>query len=152
MIPINRALELYNALLKFPRVNLGIFPTPIHKLNNLEKRISHDSLWIKRDDLTGLAFGGNNSNLVSFRNAIHKKCDTMVYSQFNQTCCMTAAANKLRLLHTSLCDDSPRNNKETLCNQLLVILIISGKKIYLLKRSIWKTWQKALRLPAASHI
>ncbi len=126
MIPINRALELYNALLKFPRVNLGIFPTPIHKLNNLEKRISHDSLWIKRDDLTGLAFGGNKTRNLEYLlgDAIHKKCDTIIVPGPIQSnlCCMTAAAaNKLGLHCIQVFnDDKPSKiTGNSVLNQLL---------------------------------
>jgi len=45
--------------LNFPnKLSLGIFPTPIHKLNNIS-RILGCNVFIKRDDMTGIALGGN---------------------------------------------------------------------------------------------
>ena len=43
---------------KVPYFQLGFFPTPIHRLNNLSKEFPGYNLFIKRDDQTGLAFGG----------------------------------------------------------------------------------------------
>ena len=42
----------------FPRVSLGVFPTPIQKLENISALL-HTNVYIKRDDLTGLGLGGN---------------------------------------------------------------------------------------------
>lgn len=41
-----------------PKVSLGIFPTPVHRLDNLS-RILGAEIFVKRDDMTGLALGGN---------------------------------------------------------------------------------------------
>ena len=40
------------------RVSLGIFPTPVQRLENIS-RLLHTQVYIKRDDLTGLGLGGN---------------------------------------------------------------------------------------------
>jgi D-cysteine desulfhydrase family pyridoxal phosphate-dependent enzyme len=42
-----------------PRVELAFLPTPVHPLPRLTAELDGPELWIKRDDLTGLAFGGN---------------------------------------------------------------------------------------------
>jgi D-cysteine desulfhydrase family pyridoxal phosphate-dependent enzyme len=42
----------------FPRLELGFFPTPLHRLDRLSAALGAE-LWIKRDDLTGLGGGGN---------------------------------------------------------------------------------------------
>ena len=42
----------------FPKVSLGIFPTPIQRLENISRRL-HTNVYIKRDDLSGLGLGGN---------------------------------------------------------------------------------------------
>lgn len=47
-----------NGLKKFPKVPLGIFPTPIHQLENLSRMLGVE-LYVKRDDMTGLGLGGN---------------------------------------------------------------------------------------------
>ncbi len=41
------------------RVSLGFFPTPLHKLENLNRILDGPELYMKRDDYTGLALGGN---------------------------------------------------------------------------------------------
>ena len=40
------------------KVSLGVFPTPVHKLENIS-RLLGTQVYIKRDDLTGLGLGGN---------------------------------------------------------------------------------------------
>lgn len=42
-----------------PHLSLGNFPTPVQRLSNLERALGFASLWIKRDDLSGLLGGGN---------------------------------------------------------------------------------------------
>lgn len=42
-----------------PREPLGFFPTPLHPLPRLSAHLGGPGLWIKRDDLTGFALGGN---------------------------------------------------------------------------------------------
>jgi len=42
-----------------PRVGLAQLPTPVHTMPRLSAHLGGPELWIKRDDLTGLAFGGN---------------------------------------------------------------------------------------------
>ena len=40
------------------KVSLGVFPTPIQRLDNIS-RLLGTNVYIKRDDLTGLGLGGN---------------------------------------------------------------------------------------------
>lgn len=42
-----------------PHHSLGNFPTPVQRLSNLERALGFESLWIKRDDLSGPLGGGN---------------------------------------------------------------------------------------------
>ena len=42
----------------YDKLPIGIFPTPIHRLDNLSRELNID-LYIKRDDMTGIALGGN---------------------------------------------------------------------------------------------
>jgi D-cysteine desulfhydrase family pyridoxal phosphate-dependent enzyme len=42
-----------------PREPLGFYPTPLHPLERLSAHLGGPRLWIKRDDLTGFALGGN---------------------------------------------------------------------------------------------
>ena len=47
-----------DALNRFEKIPLGLFPTPIQRLDNLS-RLLNTNVYIKRDDLTGLGLGGN---------------------------------------------------------------------------------------------
>ena len=41
------------------RLNFAHLPTPIEELPNLSKALGGPRIFVKRDDQTGLAFGGN---------------------------------------------------------------------------------------------
>ncbi len=50
---------------RFPRIRLGHVPTPLDAAPNLGAALGIE-LWIKRDDCTGLAFGGNKVRQLEF--------------------------------------------------------------------------------------
>ena len=43
-------------ILSLPRLPLGVYPTPFYKLENISARYGKN-IWIKRDDLCGVALG-----------------------------------------------------------------------------------------------
>jgi D-cysteine desulfhydrase family pyridoxal phosphate-dependent enzyme len=49
-----------------PRIHLANLPTPIEAMPRLSAHLGGPSLFIKRDDLTGLAFGGNKTRKLEF--------------------------------------------------------------------------------------
>ena len=51
---------------KFGRIKLGHFPTPIEYLENLTHYLNGPKIYIKRDDCTGLATGGNKTRKLEF--------------------------------------------------------------------------------------
>ncbi|MDD5936857.1 MAG: D-cysteine desulfhydrase family protein [Clostridiales bacterium] len=54
-----KEIELAEKLAALPKVSLGFFPTPLHKLENISKDLGVN-LYIKRDDFSGRnLFGGN---------------------------------------------------------------------------------------------
>jgi L-cysteate sulfo-lyase len=53
-------------LARFPRVRLGHFPTPLEAMPALSKALGGPKLFIKRDDCTGLASGGNKTRKLEF--------------------------------------------------------------------------------------
>jgi D-cysteine desulfhydrase family pyridoxal phosphate-dependent enzyme len=65
-----------------PRTSLGFFPTPIHALPNLSARLAGQgpALWVKRDDQTGLATGGNKTRKLEFlvADALRQQADTLI--------------------------------------------------------------------------
>ena len=61
-----------------PRVSLGLFPTPFYKLEAISARYGRN-IWIKRDDLCGVALGGNKVRKLEFllAQAQADSCDTV---------------------------------------------------------------------------
>lgn len=55
-----------DVLEKFPRVSLAFAPTPLEHLPNLSKSLDGHEIWIKRDDCTGFALGGNKVRKLEF--------------------------------------------------------------------------------------
>lgn len=53
-------------LSRFPRLHFGHFPTPLEPLDNLSRHLGGPQIWIKRDDCTGLATGGNKTRKLEF--------------------------------------------------------------------------------------
>ena len=83
----------------FPRVSLGIFPTPIHKLANISDLLGRD-VYIKRDDLSGLGLGGNKTRKLEFLLADAKAQGAEIVfttggAQSNHAMLTAAAAGKL---------------------------------------------------------
>ena len=83
----------------FPRVALGLFPTPIQKLENVSRRFGAN-VYLKRDDLTGLGLGGNKVRKLEFLLADAKAQDAEVVfttggAQSNHAMLTAAAANRL---------------------------------------------------------
>ena len=83
----------------FPRVSLGIFPTPIRKLENISSLL-HTNVYVKRDDLTGIGLGGNKVRKLEFLLADAKEKGAEVVfttggAQSNHAMLTAAAAGKL---------------------------------------------------------
>jgi L-cysteate sulfo-lyase len=81
---------------KLPKVQLGFFPTPIEELTRLSDLLEGPRIFIKRDDLSGLAFGGNKVRKLEYLvgEALSRGADTLVTAGAVQSnhCRQTAAA------------------------------------------------------------
>ncbi len=88
---------------RFSRVNLANLPTPLESLPRFSKMIGGGvNLYIKRDDQTGLATGGNKARKLDFllADALLKKADTVITAGApisNHTRMTVSAARKLGL-------------------------------------------------------
>ena len=58
--------RLASAIARLPRYPLVQRPTPLHRLEAVTAALGGPTIWVKRDDLTGLAFGGNKSRKLEF--------------------------------------------------------------------------------------
>lgn len=83
----------------FDKIQLGVFPTPIHKLSRLTAHLGGPQIYIKRDDLTGLALGGNKTRKLEYllADAFAKGCDCIITAGAAQSnhCRQTAAASAM---------------------------------------------------------
>ena len=83
-------------LRQLPRQSLGFLPTPLVELKRLSDFLKGPRIWIKRDDLTGLAFGGNKTRKLEFLlgDALGQGADTLVTGGAAQSnhCRQTVAA------------------------------------------------------------
>jgi D-cysteine desulfhydrase family pyridoxal phosphate-dependent enzyme len=80
---------------RFPRVALVHRPTPLRKLERLSARLGGPEIYVKRDDMTGLAFGGNKSRKLEFivSDMLEKKADVVItWAGFQSNWCMQTAA------------------------------------------------------------
>ncbi|KZN47019.1 D-cysteine desulfhydrase family protein [Pseudoalteromonas luteoviolacea] len=89
-------MTIHNTLSDLPKAELGFFPTPIMPLKNLSRHLGGPEILIKRDDLTGLALGGNKTRKLEFiiGDAVEKGCDSIITAGAQQSnhCRQTAAA------------------------------------------------------------
>ncbi len=58
--------ELAALLDPLPRLNIAHLPTPLEKLEGLSRALGTCEVWTKRDDATGLAFGGNKTRKLDY--------------------------------------------------------------------------------------
>jgi L-cysteate sulfo-lyase len=79
-----------------PRHQLAVLPTPIQKLDRFSSALEGPNIFIKRDDLTGLATGGNKTRKLEFliADALSKGANTIITAGGPQSnhCRQTAAA------------------------------------------------------------
>lgn len=90
------------SIVKLPRVTLGRWPTPLHELLRLSDTLGGPRIFVKRDDLTGLALGGNKCRKLEYvlGDAKQRGIDTLITSgssQSNFALQMAAAARKLEM-------------------------------------------------------
>ncbi|NPV82172.1 MAG: D-cysteine desulfhydrase family protein [Candidatus Aminicenantes bacterium] len=88
--------QLERLINKWPRVRLVCLPTPLYRLENLSGELGLREIMVKRDDLTGLVFGGNKSRKLEFilADALSQEADTIITwgSLQSNWCLQTAAA------------------------------------------------------------
>ena len=65
---------------RLPRATLAHLPTPLEPLPRLSAHLGGPELWVKRDDQTGLATGGNKARKLEFlvADAMAKEADTLI--------------------------------------------------------------------------
>jgi 1-aminocyclopropane-1-carboxylate deaminase/D-cysteine desulfhydrase-like pyridoxal-dependent ACC family enzyme len=92
--------EIRRLIATQPRVRLACLPTPLQEASRLTEALGGPRIFVKRDDLTGLALGGNKSRNLEFRmvEPVRAGADVIVMSleiTSNSAFQTTAAANRL---------------------------------------------------------
>jgi L-cysteate sulfo-lyase len=103
---------------KFPRVSLAHLPTPLELMPRLSKHLGGPDIYVKRDDCTGLATGGNKTRKLEFSmgEALAQGADTVVTVgavQSNHVRQTAAAACKLGLACEVLLEHRVEDPSET---------------------------------------
>ncbi|GAB4469197.1 MAG: D-cysteine desulfhydrase [Armatimonadaceae bacterium] len=115
---------LHHLLASIPRVSVALTPTPVHPLERLSKVLAQESpdiplprLWIKRDDLNGVALGGNKLRKLEFllADAQAQGCDVWLTAGAAQSnhCRQTAAVGAMYGIPTHLCLRGPEPEPHT---------------------------------------
>lgn len=104
-------------LSRYPRLHFAHLPTPLEPMLRLAAELgTTNNLWVKRDDCTGLAGGGNKTRKLEFllADALHNKADTIITqgaTQSNHARQTAAIAAKMGLQCHLLLED--RTGSET---------------------------------------
>ncbi len=93
---------MINILSKIPTIKLANLPTPLEEVPRLANKIGISKLYFKRDDLTGLAGGGNKARKLEydFYEIVNGGFDVVITAggiQSNHARMTAAAARKLGL-------------------------------------------------------
>lgn len=110
-----------------PRIRLGTFPTPLQLAPRLTAELGGPQIYIKRDDLTGLALGGNKTRKLEYLLADAKSHDathliTLGAEQSNHVR-QTAAAARLAGMQAILILESKVPQPDVQGNLLLDVLL-----------------------------
>ena len=111
-------------------------PTPLEPLTKLSKHTGRPHLYIKRDDCTGLATGGNKVRQLEFHlgKALQDECTTVLVSgrtQSNMVRCTAAAAAKLGIgCHIFLGDNNAAADNEYRNSGNVLLSSIFGASIH----------------------
>ena len=67
-------------LARFPRLGVAHLPTPLEPLKRLTAHVGGPRLWVKREDATGIGFGGNKLRKLDYvlHEAVAAKADALV--------------------------------------------------------------------------
>ena len=120
------------AIENLPRVRLGLFPTPLVEARHLSAALNGPRIFIKREDLCGLALGGNKCRKLEFILGEAKKqgADAVIStagSQSNFCVELAAAARKLGMKPSFVVTRGPHT--ETQGNLLLHNILDSDVEV-----------------------
>jgi len=141
-----------------PRIRLANLPTPLQELPNLSKALKGPRIFVKRDDLTGLAFGGNKTRKLEYLmgEAVQQKADCIVtYAGFHSNWLTQSAAAARKLgMKIFMVKTGPHDGydpEEFDGNHLLHFLAGASMKVVRPERVAAAVEETAAELRAAGH-
>lgn len=125
--------QLQKHIDKLPRIRMAHLPTPLEEMPRLTERLGGPDIWIKREDMTGLAFGGNKARHYEFEmpHVADEGYDVMINIMdyhSNNARMTAAAANKVGMRYILVLKNSA--NRKVQGN--LLIDKILGAELHLL--------------------
>jgi L-cysteate sulfo-lyase len=141
-----------------PRIRLANLPTPLQELPNLTKALKGPRIYVKRDDLTGLAFGGNKTRKLEYLmgEAVQQKADCIVtHAGFHSNwLTQTAAAARKLGMKIFMVKTGPQDDyepEEYDGNHLLHFLAGAVMKVVRPEKVAAAVEETAAQLRAAGH-
>ncbi len=135
-----------------PKVQLAHLPTPVHPLERLTADLGGPELWIKRDDLTGHAFGGNKIRKLEYliADAQTHEADTLVTAGAVQSnhCRQTAGAAARFGMDCVLVLEGAGTAEKT--GNLLLDLLFGAELVWAQDRDLKEALQQTFDLVAES--
>ena len=120
----------------FPRVSLAALPTPLHEVPRFAEALGGPRIFIKRDDCTGLAFGGNKTRMFEFllARAREEGADTVVGGAGTQSnyCRQLAAACNALGFETHLVLRQIRGPQDDAMQGNLLLMLLAGAHVHVM--------------------
>jgi 1-aminocyclopropane-1-carboxylate deaminase/D-cysteine desulfhydrase-like pyridoxal-dependent ACC family enzyme len=142
--------ELRRSVGRLPRVGLAHLPTPLEETPRFAEKIGGVRIFLKRDDCTGLLFGGNKTRHNEFllADALQEAADVIVWGAGVQSnnCRQTAAACARLGLECRLFLSRTAHGDEVQGNLLLDYL--AGAKVQIVDAAIGPELEEMLRVQA----
>ena len=141
--------ELKAALARLPQASLASLPTPLELCPRLTAELGGPNIWIKRDDLTGLAVGGNKIRMFEYvlGDAIERGVDTVVGGAAVQSnYCRQLAASCARLgLDCHLILRKLRGERDLEIQGGLLLDLMVGAKVQFIDGDQWEDQGQQIR-------
>lgn len=129
-------------LSKIPKLSMSVLPTPLYKLENLSRGLL-GTVYCKRDDLTGFAFGGNKTRKLDYlvADALMKGNDSLIAVGANQSnfCRMASGAGVANNFDVHLVLGGSKPEKPT---GNLLIDYMFGAKVHHVESEEWDVWEE----------
>ena len=125
--------QLQEHIDRLPRMRIAHLPTPLEEMPRLTERLGGPNIWIKREDMTGLAFGGNKARHYEFEmpHVQNEGYDVMINIMdyhSNNARMTAAAANKIGIRYILVLKNSANRKMQ---GNLLIDKIL-GAELHLL--------------------